>query len=233
MGWAAPTVTYLWPTRTGLSRKVSENRKFLGRNISVICPGSCRVTETQIATCPSKKEFSSFPFLSFVPELYRVTELISEAPFFYFLIFWFFDFWSGCKEKARKEESGAPKTWVFPVFCCQLSCNADHEGWEGWCVFQCVHQACTTNCQYSRRMLHRMITEVLQTYAPNFQQCVRKPPSPMIDDGHLAITDIPAMSPAGAVDGTCLQVSDLSEASLRVIYRVTCRTGLQRVDGVC
>ena len=44
ISWAAPTVSYLWPTRTELSRKVSENRKFLGRNISVICPGSCCVT---------------------------------------------------------------------------------------------------------------------------------------------------------------------------------------------
>ena len=34
--WAAPTLSYLWPTRTELSRKVSENQKFLGRNISVI-----------------------------------------------------------------------------------------------------------------------------------------------------------------------------------------------------
>ena len=31
----------------------------------------------------------------------------------HFLIFWFsdFDFWSGCKEKARKEESGAPPSY--------------------------------------------------------------------------------------------------------------------------
>ena len=43
--WAALVVSYLWPTRTELSRRVSENLKFLDRNISVICPGSCRVTE--------------------------------------------------------------------------------------------------------------------------------------------------------------------------------------------
>ena len=60
--WAAPTVSYLWPTRTELSRKLSENRKFLGRNISVICPGSCRVTEIQITSCPSKKEFFTSRF---------------------------------------------------------------------------------------------------------------------------------------------------------------------------
>ena len=65
--WAAPTVSYLWPTRTELSRKVSENRKFLGRNISVICPGSCRVTEIQITSCPSKKEL----FTSHFCDLYR------------------------------------------------------------------------------------------------------------------------------------------------------------------
>ena len=39
-----------------LSRKVSENQKFLGRAISVICPGDCRVTEIQITSCPSTKE---------------------------------------------------------------------------------------------------------------------------------------------------------------------------------
>ena len=38
MPWAAPAVSYLWPTKTELSQKVSEGRKFLGRNISVICP---------------------------------------------------------------------------------------------------------------------------------------------------------------------------------------------------
>ena len=57
--WAAPTVSYLWPTRTELSRKVSENLKFLGRNTSVICGGSCHVTELEITSCPSKKEFST------------------------------------------------------------------------------------------------------------------------------------------------------------------------------
>ena len=55
--WAAPTVSYLWPTRTELSRKVSENQKFLGRDISVICPRSCRVMEIQITSYPSQKEF--------------------------------------------------------------------------------------------------------------------------------------------------------------------------------
>ena len=68
MDWAAPTVSYLWPTRTELSRKVSEIRKGLGRNISVICPGSCRVTEIQITSpCPSKNEF----FTSHFCDLYR------------------------------------------------------------------------------------------------------------------------------------------------------------------
>ena len=60
-------ISYLWPTRTELSRNVSENRKFLGRNISVICPGSCCVTEIQITSCSSKKEFCSSPFC----DLYR------------------------------------------------------------------------------------------------------------------------------------------------------------------
>ena len=59
--WAAATVSYLWPTKTELSRKVSENQKFLGRSISVICPGSCRVTEIQITSCPSKEGFSTLP----------------------------------------------------------------------------------------------------------------------------------------------------------------------------
>ena len=58
----APTVSYLWPTRTELSRKVSENRKFPGRNISVISPGSCRVTEIKITSCPSKTEFFTSHF---------------------------------------------------------------------------------------------------------------------------------------------------------------------------
>ena len=65
--WAAPTVSYRWPTKTELSRKVSENRKFLGRNISVICPASCRITEIQMTSCPSKKEFLTSHFC----DLYR------------------------------------------------------------------------------------------------------------------------------------------------------------------
>ena len=35
--------------------------EFLGRDISVICPRSCRVTEIQITSCPSKKEFFAYP----------------------------------------------------------------------------------------------------------------------------------------------------------------------------
>ena len=62
ISWAAPTVSYLWPTRTELSRKVSENQKFPDRNISVICPGRCRVTEIQITSCPSKKELFTSHF---------------------------------------------------------------------------------------------------------------------------------------------------------------------------
>ena len=47
----------LWPPRKELSRKVSENRKSLGRNFSVICPGSCRLMEIQITS----KEFFALP----------------------------------------------------------------------------------------------------------------------------------------------------------------------------
>ena len=39
-----PTVSYLWPITREPSRKVSENVKFVGRNMSVICTGMCRVT---------------------------------------------------------------------------------------------------------------------------------------------------------------------------------------------
>ena len=43
--------------QTEPSQKVSENRKFMGRGISVICAGMCHVTKIQITSCPSKKEF--------------------------------------------------------------------------------------------------------------------------------------------------------------------------------
>ena len=56
-----PAVSYLWPIRTELSRRVSETRTFLSPNISVISGGSCLVTEVQIASFPSKKEFFALP----------------------------------------------------------------------------------------------------------------------------------------------------------------------------
>ena len=43
-----PTVAYLWPTTSEPSQKVSENRKFMDLNISVICAGICCVTEIHI-----------------------------------------------------------------------------------------------------------------------------------------------------------------------------------------
>ena len=52
------------------NRAVTESfgkSKFLGRNISVICPGSCGVTEIQITSWPSKKEL----FTSHFCDLYR------------------------------------------------------------------------------------------------------------------------------------------------------------------
>ena len=72
-----------------ISRKVSENLKVLGRNIFVICPRSCRVaaSEIQITSCPSKKEFFTLPISVICTELCHVTEIISEAPFFDFLVF--------------------------------------------------------------------------------------------------------------------------------------------------
>ena len=64
-----------------LSRKISENRNFLGQhNISVIRPGSCPVTDMQITSCPSKKEF--FKLRISVSSTGVVPEIISEAPFF-------------------------------------------------------------------------------------------------------------------------------------------------------
>ena len=40
--------------------------EFLCQNISVICPESCRVTEIQITSCPSKKEFFTWNLISVI-----------------------------------------------------------------------------------------------------------------------------------------------------------------------
>ena len=100
---AAPTVSYLWPTRLELSWKVSENRKFLGRDISVTCPGSCRVREIQITSCPSKKELLTHPISVICTGVVPARGIISEAPFF-----WFTDFLI-C-------EAGAKKDPIFLIF---------------------------------------------------------------------------------------------------------------------
>ena len=120
LAWAAPTVSYLWPTRPELSRKVSEDRKFLGQNISVICPGSCRVTEIQITSCPSKKEFLTLSIESISVIWNGVVparKIISEAPF---LIFWFSDFLISeagalfsCQRKGLKGGVRGPR-WFWP-----------------------------------------------------------------------------------------------------------------------
>ena len=71
----APTVSYLWPTKTELSRKVSENqRNSRAENIFVICPGSCHVTEIQ-------KELFTSHFCDLYRSCAASREIISEAPF--------------------------------------------------------------------------------------------------------------------------------------------------------
>ena len=66
LGWPQRSPTFGPPEQSchGKFRKI---QKFPGRNISVICPGSCRVKEIQITSCPSKKEF----FTSHFCDLYR------------------------------------------------------------------------------------------------------------------------------------------------------------------
>ena len=121
IAWAAPTVSYLWPTRTELSRQVSENRIFPGRNISGSCPGqvvSCSITEIQITSCPSKKGLFTSHFCDLYRGLCRVTEIISEAPFFVFLIFsdFFLIAEAGAKTRPGKEESLTNGGLSPPIF---------------------------------------------------------------------------------------------------------------------
>ena len=82
LGWPQ-MVSYLWPTTAEPSRKVSENQKFMGRNISVICAGRRRATTIQITSCPSKEEFLTLSISGDVP----ARKIISESNFFDFLIF--------------------------------------------------------------------------------------------------------------------------------------------------
>ena len=100
----------LWPTPIELSRKVSENRTFLGRNISLICAESCRVTEIQITSCPSKKGvFHTSHFC----DLYRSCAASRKSfPRFFFLIFRFLlNFWiseAGAKRRPENRSLGPP-----------------------------------------------------------------------------------------------------------------------------
>ena len=55
------------PGQSCLTGSFGKSGKFPGRNISVICPGSCRVTEIQITSCPSKKEFFTHPISVICP----------------------------------------------------------------------------------------------------------------------------------------------------------------------
>ena len=84
-----------------------------GPNISVICPGICRVTEIQITSWPSKKEF----FTSHFCDLYRSC-VASRKSFLrlHFLIFWFSDFLiseAGAKKRPKRRtvrgQAGAKK----------------------------------------------------------------------------------------------------------------------------
>ena len=69
----APTVSYLWPTRTELItdpefRKIGNSwAETVRKHFCDLGPGSCRITEIQITSCPSKKELLTFHFC----DLYR------------------------------------------------------------------------------------------------------------------------------------------------------------------
>ena len=111
MHWVAPTVSYLWPTRTELSRKVSEIGNSWANIFLWFVPEVAASRKFRSPHVFERKSFSHFPFLWFVPELRRDRNDFWGSIFWFsdFLIFWFFDFWSGCKDKAQEEESGPPQ----------------------------------------------------------------------------------------------------------------------------
>ena len=104
INWAAPTVSCH-------NRAVTESfgkSEIPGRDIFVICPGSCRVTEIQITSCPSKKEFFTHPISVICTGVVPARKSFLRL---HFLIFRFSDFlFSEAGAKKRPERrSRAPQ----------------------------------------------------------------------------------------------------------------------------
>ena len=72
-----------FPDSSSVLDKFQSAMKCMGRNISVICAGMCCVTQSQITSCPSKKEFDTFHFCDLCQKS-SGTEVTSESPFLIF-----------------------------------------------------------------------------------------------------------------------------------------------------